>query len=368
MSEPVRFFNAFTFYPVYLQDFYRKHPELIRASHREQTAALIRSGFSDCHIVSPVLARMGWTTMDVIANDPISQGTWAREQGLSELSGGTNLAEITRRQIQSFRPTIAYTNDIINLNSAFFQSLDQKPPVVAAWRGFEVPRGFDLSAFDLILTSFDRTIAEATAAGARKVVRFIPGFPDDHPALAEPREIKWDVVFSGTITRHHQRRIQIVEYLCRVSQDPLTGFRFGLFMPDVSALSPMAQRLNQGARWAHDMIRLLRSARIVVNTAVDGFDAQPPNMRLIEATGAGAFLLQPFHPGLAEFFEPGLEVETYRTENELMAKIAYYLGDPAACDEIAARGHARCMSERALSVSARHFKSIMESELAARPR
>lgn len=97
-------------------------------------------------------------------------------------------------------------------------------------------------------------------------------------------------------------------------------------MPDVSVLPLYVQGLNQGARWADDMLRTLRNARIVVN--VDAFGNQPPNMRLIEATGAGAFLMTPYHPELKNFFEPGVEVETFRTENELLSKLLYYLDNP----------------------------------------
>lgn len=74
------------------------------------------------------------------------------------------------------------------------------------------------------------------------------------------------------------------------------------------------------------MLRLLRSARIVVNIDTDAFGAQPPNMRLIEAPGAGAFLITSHHPELAKFFTPGEELETFPTPQELASKILYYVG------------------------------------------
>lgn len=116
-------------------------------------------------------------------------------------------------------------------------------------------------------------------------------------------------------------------------------------MPEAKPLSPLVQNLNQPALWAHDMLRLLRSSKIVVNIDIDAFGAQPPNMRLIEATGAGAFLLTPFHPELKNFFEPGVEVETFRNENELISKIQYYLADSKAREQVALCGQERCLRD-----------------------
>ncbi len=78
MSIPVRFLSAFTFYPTYLQYFYRRNPGMAEAAHVIQVTALVRGGFADGHMLTPYLDKMGWTTSDVIANDPVSQVTsWA---------------------------------------------------------------------------------------------------------------------------------------------------------------------------------------------------------------------------------------------------------------------------------------------------
>ena len=184
--------------------------------------------------------------------------------------------------------------------------------------------------------------------------------------LIEPREIKWDVVFSGTITHQHRRRISILEMVAQLSTESNGEFSFGLFMPDVNALTPPVQQLNQGARWGDEMLRVLRNARIVINIDVDAFDSQPPNMRLIEATGAGAFLMTPYHPELKNFFEPGLEVETFRTENELASKLLYFLDNPDRCDEIARNGQKRCLTEHGLGKRTAWFKDIMQKTLEAK--
>lgn len=136
-------------------------------------------------------------------------------------------------------------------------------------------------------------------------------------------------------------------------------------MPDAKALSPLVQNLNQPALWAHDMLRLLRSSKIVVNIDIDAFGAQPPNMRLIEATGAGAFLLTPHHPELDKFFEPGAEVETFRNANELISKIQYYLADSNAREQIARKGQERCLRDHSHKARTTWIADIFRNALAA---
>jgi spore maturation protein CgeB len=343
----IRYLAINTFYPAYLMDFYTARPNLQDAPYDVQIDALLDDGFCDPHIFTRVLRPRGFETMHVIANNGLSQAAWAKEQGLSN-GGKVDGAVATLEQIDRFAPDIVYTTDVETLHSPFFRRLKKRPKVIAGWRGFPLAAQTDLSDFDLILTSFDRIFEEAKARGAKHVERFHPGFPEYSPALKEPRDIKWDVVISGTVTHQHMKRVQMIDMLAEMSLDPAAPFKLGLFMPNVWALSPLAQSMNRGARWGHDMYKLLRDARIVVNIDVDAFGAQPPNMRLIEATGAGAFLLTSHHPELKNFFEPAMEVETFRTPMELASKVLFYLSQPALCDEIATRAQARCLAEHGL--------------------
>jgi hypothetical protein len=359
----MRFLQINTFYPAYLRDFYAARPHLPQTTFTAQIDALLGDGFSDSHIFTRPLRAYGVETMQVIANDPVSQGTWLRENGYP-VEAAVNCALATVLQIERFAPDIVYTTDVVSLGSPFFKMLKKRPPVIAGWRGFPLPPGADLSAYDLILTSFDRIFTEAKAAGAATVERFHPGFPENCPVLAEKREIAWDVVFSGTVTHEHMKRVAVVNMLAEMSVDPATKFSFGIFMPNASALSPLAQSLNRGARWSHDMLRLLRSARMVVNIDVDAFGGQPPNMRLIEATGVGAFLLTTQHPELPRFFEPGREVETFRTPQELASKLLYYVANPDEGDAIGRRGQDRCLRDHSLKQRTPWFHDIMTRALA----
>lgn len=356
-----RFLQINSFYPLYLRDFYAARPKLRGASWQAQIDALLDDGFSESHIFSRRLKAEGFETFQVAINDMASQSTWMRENGL--IAGGdTDFTAVALAQIERIKPDIVYTTDVTALDSRHLKRLKHRPKVIAGWRGFPFVAGADLSAYDLILTSFDRIFTEARALGAKAVERFHPGFAETSPVIATPRTDAFDVVFSGSVTGHHARRIALLNAVADLSA--AERFSFGLFMPDAGMMSPTARALNRPARWGNDMLLCLRNAGVVINIDIDEFGNQPPNMRLIEATGAGAFLLTPDHPELAKFFEPGAEVETFRTPQELIAKIRYYLKEPAARRAIAEKGQQRCLKDHSLAQRTPWFRDLMLKALA----
>jgi spore maturation protein CgeB len=87
-----------------------------------------------------------------------------------------------------------------------------------------------------------------------------------------------------------------------------------------------------------------RCAQVLVNT-MHYTEIEGVNCTLFEAAGCGAFQITDWKPGLPELFEPEREVVTFRTRQELRAKVDYYLAHPAERQEIAARASARAHRE-----------------------
>ncbi len=358
-----RFLQISNFYPDYLGDFYAARPHLATAPYDVQMNAILDDNFAGAHTFTRALQPHGFETLFVLANNPHMQRAWLKEKGI-QIDESAVCLQATLAQIAMFDPDIFYTTDVITFHAGFFRAVKKRPPLIVGWRGFPITAGTDLSFYDLILSSFDRMFTEAKQHGAHQVERFHPGFPEDWAVAHEPRKIEYDVVFSGSVTREHLRRIELLNVIADMSRDPLQGFKFGVFIARDQMLSPLVQSLNQGARWSQDMLRVMRNARITINIDVDSFAGQPPNMRLIEATGAGAFLLTSHHPELAHFFEPGAEIDTFRTPQELLSKIGYYLTFPERADEIALAGQARCMEDHSVSKRAAWLADILKSALA----
>lgn len=86
------------------------------------------------------------------------------------------------------------------------------------------------------------------------------------------------------------------------------------------------------------------AAKVVVNTLRPS-EIWGTNVRTFEICGSGAFCLCEWTPGLPGLFEPGEEIETFRTREELSEKARRYVGDETARNRIAAAGHRRAMAE-----------------------
>lgn len=169
---------------------------------------------------------------------------------------------------------------------------------------------------------------------------------------------KHDVVFIGkfkvnendtTLFREDGARrdeaLQAVASLCERK-----GWTFSLFGHGWDR-HPTLSRFAGGLLAHDDMIRTFHESRIVLNpgwTADEGDPVPQTKLRHFEVPGCGAFQLTNENPELAELFEPGKEIAFYRDNDDLCAKVEYYLTHERERLEIAARGYARAHNEHTL--------------------
>ena len=69
------------------------------------------------------------------------------------------------------------------------------------------------------------------------------------------------------------------------------------------------------------------------------------NCRLFEACGSGGLVLTELRPGLTDLFQPGRELDTFTSFDELKEKLEWYLADPEHGRLIADGGAERAQSE-----------------------
>ena len=72
------------------------------------------------------------------------------------------------------------------------------------------------------------------------------------------------------------------------------------------------------------------------------------NRKTFEILAAGGFELCDYQEDITKLFGEGKEIEIYRSTEELLTKIKYYLANPDQRDRIANAGHARVMRDHTL--------------------
>jgi spore maturation protein CgeB len=351
------------FYQGFLNDFYREHPSLCSEAHHLQIETLINSGFGVGHSLAPSMKALGWDARIIIANAIPAQISWAKEHNIA---GSETLTahELLRIQIEEFRPDILYITSPITFDARFVNSVSHKAKVVIGWRAAEIPVGTDFSCFDLVLSSHENSRLEALKHGAKSVMHFLPGVPDNLGAMLANTTPEFDVVFTGQCSPVHTRRIAMLQAVSKaLLTDPDADYSIGFYIPEQPALPVGLCMHNQGARWGAAMFRALRSGKIVINAQIDICPTEAGNMRLFEATGVGSFLLTDYHPNIVQYFQPGVELETYSDEVQLVSKIKTYLKDEKSRFKIADAGRKRCLRENSMSIRAKQFEKLVLDRL-----
>jgi len=111
------------------------------------------------------------------------------------------------------------------------------------------------------------------------------------------------------------------------------------------------------------MFRILVRSRISLNHHIEVSEGYANNMRLYETTGVGTLLLTDRKQNLAEMFEPEAEVAVYRTPEECIERIRYYLGQEAERERVARAGQGRTLHEHTYRQRMAQLVELVESLL-----
>lgn len=358
---PLKLIQIFTFYEHYQYDFYQKRPNLSNAPFQAQMEEYLRDGFTGLHIFAPELKKLGYDSRFVIANAEIAQKAWAREHKVT-FSDANWRNEILSRQIEEFKPDIIYCLNPVDFDARFFSKLSWKPSLLLGWRAAYIPPGTDWSNFDLILSHLSVCRERALQLGSKNSEFFHPAVPAFIPEAVKTHPKQYDVVFSGQWTPQHKKRNEIITFLA--SKAAQEGFSLGLFLATHNNDLPKeVLQYNQGPRWGMEMYLALRSGKIVINAEIDLAMGEAGNMRLFETTACGSFLLTEHHKNVAEYFEPGKDIETFSSPEELLSKIKHYLAHPGDRELIAVAGQAKCLTNHSMAKKSVDLHTIIERHL-----
>ena len=358
-----------TYYPVFLEQHYRARPELSGRAYDEQLGSLIDRCFGTADAYSRYLNELGHDAIDLVANCEPLQLRWASEHGrpgrLSRLVRRGLLQRIALAQIAEHEADVVYAQDLNFFSRADLDRLRGEGRLVAGQIASPMPDPELLRGFQLLLTSFPHFVERFRELGVDSEYLPIAFYGevlerlrregvDPSPESGRPHAI----AFAGGLGADvHGPRVQLLERIAE--QLPFEGWGYGWDgLPD----GPL-RHAYRGEAWGIDMYSVLAQSRIVVNvhsTAAEGF---ANNMRLFEATGAGALLLTEAAPNLADFFEPGREAATYDGPDELMEKLRHYLEHDDERVAIAAAGQRRTLRDHTYGNLMARLTEILEARL-----
>lgn len=156
-----------------------------------------------------------------------------------------------------------------------------------------------------------------------------------HPIkLPDISQAAHEVLFVGS---GDLRRILLLEHI--KERVHVYGNRWQRNFPLMS--KQLQQRVVDKPVWGEALHQLFADADIILNITRAPFYAAETgiNLRIFEALAAGKFLLTDYCDEVVEMFEPGVEIETFKSSRELIEKVGYYLAHPEQRVRIAQAGH-----------------------------
>jgi spore maturation protein CgeB len=367
-------------YPRFLAWFYSRQPGLESAPYATQMAARNASLFGVADFYSRNFAALGHVAAEIHVNNARLQAAWAREHGIAAeppqpygaighkappawleravtpfkpllrplarkigLSPklDTQAEKILLAQIEEFKPDLVLNQDLFHVDTKLMRRIkDIGDPIAIGQVGIEPSRGEEWAVYDLMISQLPTTVKAFRARGIRSEVNHLAFEPSVLDALPEAPALDVDVSFVGTVSADHQQRTALLEAVAKRYNLKL----WGTLPRSLPASSPL-HRCFQGDVWGAEMYQVLWRSRISLNSHIDLAGREAGNMRLFEATGAGAFLLTDFKDNLDTLFAPDREVAVWRSIDDCLKAIEYHLRDEKSRAEIAHAGQARTMAQ-----------------------
>ena len=171
---------------------------------------------------------------------------------------------------------------------------------------------------------------------------------------------RYDVTFIGAA---YGKRVEYIQYLAA------NGINIKLFGSGWERFSELNKH-HGGYVSSSDLVQIINESKINLNFLWTSFDEEvfAVKGRTFELAGCCAFQLCNSFKGVYEFFKDGIEVDTFRSKEELLEKVVYYLKNEEKREEIAKRAYETIKKNHTWKNRFNAIFSVLESNSAKRRR
>jgi spore maturation protein CgeB len=323
------------------------------------------------------LRKLGYEAWAIYANNEFMQKAWADEHGLRIDSGkrwqfrlrrglvpwvsrATNrqwVYAIMTAQIKHYKPDVLLNQAMDGVSNDFLRGIKPYVKLLAGQHAAtRLPETENWSVYDLVISSFPPTLDWFRLKGVSAELSRL-GFEPHVLSHLKDGEKKIPISFIGSFYPVHSTRVEWLEYLCSMFQvkvwSPHTNY--------LPAASPIL-RSYVGPAWGIEMYQVLRDSRLTLNHH-GNIPAYANNQRLFEATGVGTLLVTDWKADLHEMFELGKEVIAYRTPEECLEMIRYYMEHDEEREVIACAGQQRTLRDHTYYIRMQELADIVQKYL-----
>jgi spore maturation protein CgeB len=366
-----------TYYDGFLNSFYQKNPQLIKAKYKDQKRALLSQSFGTSDAYSYYLKKLGHKAEELIVNDEMLQRKWASENDLSVSKSNLKskfqampflhkflgrpkwVQEIVLAQIIKAKPDVVYVQNLSSLNVATLKEIKKHCKLLVGQIASPVTNFENAKQYDLILTSFPHFVTMFKKMKINSEY-FKIGFDPRILKKVGKQPKMYDVTFIGSFSPYHVAGTKLLESVAR----EIPVHIWGQGMKYLSPLSPLRKNYH-GEIWGLEMYKTLARSKIVLNRHISTSNKFANNMRLYESTGMGALLLTDDKKNLNEIFKVGDEIISYKNKDDLIKNIRYYLTHVNIQKQVAKSGQKRTLNDYTYQKRMKEMVSIVKKYINA---
>ncbi|MDP1606533.1 MAG: glycosyltransferase [Rhodocyclaceae bacterium] len=284
---------------------------------------------------------------------------------LDRLRGSEDQASVNkrfRRVVDSVRPDLMLTIFGFNLSEASLDMLKQRGIARVCWwlnDPFQFKRSLDkASHYDFLFSNSLGSVADYHEAGIRHAY-WLPTAcaPEIHRRAEVLPDYRCEVCFAGDwsplreawcteLARHFDIRV------------------WGPWRKKLHKDSPLHCRLQNGFFSPVEMSRMFSNAEVVFNLhSWHGKWMHGTNPRLFEAAGCGACQVVDWKEDIPKLFDTERDLLTYKTQDELVAKIRQLLADTKLRRALGENAQRNAYANHTYEVRMREMMKILEHGL-----
>ncbi len=353
---------------------YQEYPHLCHVSYDEQKVFINAQGFVHLNGFAQYMNQLGNEAYEIICDVEILQKTWAKENN-KHYDEESWSWQILLHQIYELKPDILYLQDIHPLPHIIRRQLKKDFPFIKLMVMF---KGFpsdptELSDIDILFAGIPsiHDIYKSYNYASHLLYHCInPNLISIQSDIATQQDPIFDFTFFGSsgfgTGGNHQNRYETLHSLlnktnihCWLSETDITKITNNHTRP-LRTLFPT--KTKQGL-FGKELFDGLRKSKITFNIHTDRADGFVGNMRMFEATGAGACLLTDTGHNIKDIFEPDKEIVTYSSVEECIEKAQYLLSHDEERKTIAKAGQARTLRDHTTMRRCETVHEILQAAL-----
>lgn len=340
-----------SYYDDYLSRLYKVNSNLDRLSYQAQLDYILADYFGWPSALLQRVEKQGHEVKILIVNARHLQQTWAMENGC-EFDVQNWQYSIPLEQVKRFSPDVLWIGSMFKYFGEYLGQIAPYCKKIFAWAACPLPKSLDLSHIDCMLTSHTNYQSYFREQG-KAAERLLPSFEENILAASNIEYRDIDCGFVGGLSWAHIERIEIIKKLAdktpiQIWSDYPKFLSRGVLKPNFwnayLKLLSVKSRMNSSV-WGMDMYKILARSKITINVHADVASGLAGNIRMFESTGMGALLITEDAPNIRELYEPGKEVITYKSTEDLIELINYYIDQPQERESIAQAGQARTLKD-----------------------